>query len=439
MTTQSRQSVLILGAGLTGLTASFYLSRRGYRVTLLDHPGWQDGFRTNAADAAPLLFGCHAETWRLLRDLNSDMSNQSATTLPLEFRLPDGRIVAYRSAHLPGPLQWMMSLFSFDGLAWHDRWKLFSHLEKIWEQAQSLPADLDSRAADEWLTSIGQSQKARGHIWNPLARWLTGNALNRLSAAIFVQLLSTVFLGQATDARLTYLHGSIGDRFVAPLRTQLGRLGVVAHLHTDIPVLRFEQDGVSGIQTQDGAVLQADWYIAALPHHKLLALLPDRLLTRYAYFAHISELDTLSEIAVHFTCRAANRTPRLLLLPDRPFHQCTLSSQRDREISCRLSAIGDQALTDLRDSQLMDLGRAELHTLQPEGMTDGIQSVEVIREDHAALWLRPGAALLRPIQQSPIRNLLVAGPWTDTGWPATVESAVASATRCEAIIASRPA
>jgi uncharacterized protein with NAD-binding domain and iron-sulfur cluster len=64
--------------------------------------------------------------------------------------------------------------------------------------------------------------------------------------------------------------------------------------------------------------------------------------------------------------------------------------------------------------------------------------MEVCRDDYAALSLRPGTALLRPLQQSPIQNLLVAGAWTDTRWPATVESTFISARRCVEIITAHP-
>lgn len=435
MTTQSPQSLLILGAGLTGLTAAYHLSRQDSRVTLLDYPGWQDGFRTAQSDAAPILFGCHHEAWGLLRALDSGTSAQPDIALPLEFRLPDGRVVAYRSAHLPGALQWMMSLFSFHGLVWRDRWNLFSYLEQIWEQAQLCPADLDSRIADEWLASIGQSREARDNIWNPLAQWLTGNALIRLSAATFVQLLSAVFLGQALDARPTHLHGSVGNRFITPMKRALEQRGVLIQVQTHPPELRFGQSGVSGVRVQGGALAEAEWYITALSHQQLLALLPERLLTRYAYFAQLGELEALSEIALQFTCRSTVRTPRLLLLAGRPFHQLTIRTLGAQEISCRLSAIGNTALMELRDDQLVDLGRTELHALYPEVGADGVQSIEVYREEQAALSLRPGTARLRPIQQSPIPNLLVAGAWTDTGWPANLESAVVSARRCAEIIA----
>ena len=63
----------------------------------------------------------------------------------------------------------------------------------------------------------------------------------------------------------------------------------------------------------------------------------------------------------------------------------------------------------------------------------------VFREHHAALLLAPGAARLRPLQQSPIQNLFVAGAWTDTGWPANLESALVSAHRCAELVAGRAA
>lgn len=439
MTTPVEQTVLVFGAGLTGLSTAYFLVRRGYRVTLLDHPDWQDGYGMNASDAAPVLFGRHQATWHLLRSIGSTTPAQPDRTVPLEFRLPDGRIAAYQSTHLPGALQWMTSLFSFHGLAWHDRWTLFSHLEQIWEQAQSLPTDLDNRLADEWLTSIGQSQEARQSIWSPLIRWLTGNELGRLSAAVFVQQLSTLFLGQTMDARLTFLQGSVADRFLAPLKAAVQRQHAQILTCPQPPDLRFGPEGINGVRLHDGSVLQARWYVAALSHQTLLPLLPERLLTRYAYFAQISELEILPHTTVQFAWRATMASPRLLLLADRPFHYLTVAPGEADEVRYRLSAISSPALMELDDDRLTSLGHTELRLLVPEISREEIHSVEIDRRSPAALSLKPGAALLRPIQQSPVGNLLIAGAWTDTGWPANVESAIVSAQHCADIIARRPA
>lgn len=439
MTTQSPPTVLILGAGLTGLTAAYFLCKQGYRVTLLDHPNWQEGFGTDAADAAPMLLGCHRKTQELLRAIERSETVRPDATIHLEFRLPDGRIETYRSTHLPGALQWMTSLFGFQGLTWHDRWNLFSHLEQIWEQAASLPADLNNRLADEWLTSIGQSQEAREHIWSPLTQWLTGNALGRLSAAVFVRQLSTVFLGHTMDARLTGLHGSVGDRFINPMKRAMENYGATILSQTQIPDLRFGQDGISGIRLSDGSQLRAQWYVAALSHLKLPALLPERLLTRYAYFAQLGELQTLPEVAVRFSGRATISQPRLLLLAGRPFHQLTITSHGPHTLRFRLSVISHPPLMELDDGELTTLGRTELRTLLPDIDHATLSFEGISRQDKAALSLNPGAALLRPIQQSPVKNLVIAGAWTDTGWPANIESAIVSAARCAEIIAGRPA
>ncbi len=438
MTAPSPHSVLILGAGLAGLTTAYHLYQRGYHITLLDHPDWLDGFRSDASQPIPIVLGCHEETNRLLRALGRERSSKADHTIPLEFRLPDGRIAPYQSARLPGAFQWMMSLFSFHGLSWQDRWRLFSHVEQIWEQAQTLPADLENRTADEWLTATGQSSEARERIWDPLAQWLTGNALVRLSAATFVYLLSTVFLRDASDARLTNLAGSIGHRFIAPIKQALQQGDVQIVPLTHRPTLRIEQSGVNEVRLRDDTRLQAGQYIMALSYQDLLKLLPERLLTRYAYFAQITEIKSLSEIVVQLTCPTTKPRPRLLLLPGRPFHQLTSTSLDSGEIVYRLSAVG-YPLTELNNDQLVDAAQAEICELFSGTSREAVIVRSVLRENHAALLLGPGAARLRPLQQSPIQNLFVTGAWTDTGWPANLESTLVSARRCAELVAGHTA
>ncbi|MBH0201484.1 MAG: NAD(P)-binding protein [Nitrospira sp.] len=438
VTVPSSHTVLIVGAGLAGLTTAYHLHQQGYHITLLDHPDWLDGFRTDAFQPAPIVLGCHQETRRVLRLLDRNGSSEGDLTIPLEFRLPDGRIAPYQSARLPGAFQWMMSLFSFQGLSWQDRWRLFSHVEQIWEQAQTLPADIENRTADEWLTATGQSLEARERIWDPLAQWLAGNALTHLSAAIFVHLLSTVFLRDASDARLTHLTGSIDHRFITPIKQALRQSHVQILSLPHRPTLRFGQTGVSEVRLHDDTQLQANRYIMALSYQNLLQLLPERLLTRYAYFAQLTEINSLSEVVIQLTCPTTQPRPRLLLLPGRPFHQLTGTSLESGEIAYRLSAVGN-VRTELNNDQLIEAAQTEICELFSGTAREDVIARSVFRENYAALLLAPGAARLRPLQQSPIPNLLIAGAWTDTGWPANLESTLVSAHRCAELVAVHPA
>jgi len=425
--------VLIVGTGLAGLATAYGLHQQGYEVTLLEYADWPDGFQTNAADPASITLGCHQEATRVLQTLDQGTGSGLDQTIPLEFRLPDGKTVPYQSARLPGAFQWMMSFFSFQGLSWQDRWRLFSHVEQIWEQAETLPADLENRTAEEWLTATGQSTDARERIWAPLAQWLTGNALARLSAATFVHLLSTVFLSNASDARLTYRSGTIAQRFLTPM-IEILRNHVRFISLAQPPYIQFGHDGIQDIRLHDGTTLQAGWYISALSYHYLLRLLPERFLTRYAYFAHLTELQSLSEIMVQLTVtKTTSQPPRLLLLAGKPFHHLTSTPVGPHEIVVRLTGT-EAALMGLGEDQIIEAAQAEMGGVFPEISRSDLTSRQISRESYAALLLAPGAARLRPIQQSPMANLLVAGAWTDTGWPANVESALVSARRCADIV-----
>ena len=433
VTAPSPQTVLIVGAGLAGLATAYQLHQQGYQVTLLEYSDWRDGFRTNPSDPTSITLGCHHETTRAFEKLAHTQHSSFNQTIPLEFRLPTGQTVPYQSARLPGALQWMMSVFNFHGLSWQDRWRLFSHVEQIWEQAETLPADLENRTADEWLTAAGQSTEARERIWAPLAQWLTGNALARLSAATFVHILSLVFLREASNAKLTYHSGTIDQRLLTPFKEVLHGDTVRFIPLAEPPHIRFGQEGIQDIRLPNGTTLQAGWYISALSYQALLRLLPDRFLTRYAYFAHLTELQSLREIVVQLTIQSTNQQPRLLLLDDKPFHYVTRSPIGTREVVVRLAETAS-SLMELGEDQVVNVAQDKITTVFPDLSLSDITSRQVFRDDHAALLLAPGAARLRPLQQSPVPNLLVAGAWTDTNWPPNIESALVSARRCADIV-----
>ncbi len=103
------------------------------------------------------------------------------------------------------------------------------------------------------------------------------------------------------------------------------------------------------------------------------------------------------------------------------------------EFGYRLSALGN-TLAELNNDQLIDAAQIEICELFSGTAREDVIVRAVFREHHAALSLTPGVARLRPLQQSPLQNLLVAGAWTDTGWPANLESAFVSARRCAELI-----
>ena len=433
MTTPPAESVVILGTSLASLVAAYELALQGYHLTLIEHPSWADDL-----SASEQILGCHREIQTLLGTLPGLEPPARNQASPLEFFLPDGRIVSYRPTALSGSLHWIAGLVRFRGLSWSDRWQLLSYLERIWEQEISAPTTLDQRTADVWLASIGQSRSARDHIWSPLVRFLTGNALTDLSAASCARALTPPFLTDARASSCTRLSSSQLQSLHHQLKAALSTMGTQVLAQTDLPHIQFGQHRIDHVRLGDGHMIQATWYLCGIPYHALLKLLPDRLLTRYGYFSQLSELTDLPAISVHLTGSAPATIPRLVLLPGQAFQSVTVSTADPSSALFELSVVGDVPFIERTEADLIDLAKQELQRLFPVLQTIPLYPTALHRRPRAALSLTSGSTILRPIQQSPVQNLLVAGSWTDTGWPTSSESAVISARRCVTAITGSP-
>ncbi|MDF0645926.1 MAG: FAD-dependent oxidoreductase [Nitrospira sp.] len=433
MTGAGHQTVLVLGGGPAGLAAAYYLAEQGLRVVLLDQASSLGGGFVDERQPPPALLGCHHATWRLLAALGSTPRSPEFQQAGLEFRLPGGRIVRYPHSRFPTPLHSLFTIGRFAGLSWSARWRLLSWLEELWEGSSELGADLEHRTAQEWLTSLGHEVSLQQAIWNPLAQWLTGSDLRMLSADALTGALTPVFLRRSSDSRIMIPLRSPNGFFIEPVVDRLRRGEATLRLETQASQLLYHQERVTGIRLVDGTVLEADWYVSAISYRRLTALLPERWLTRFSYFQQLSELTPISRGVVRLAARTVINTPRFMLLSEGPFQRVQAQSTEDRHTRFTLvrshdgnrhSATGEQAADLLRATGLLD----------PSTVVPTIVSDEV---GDSALSLTPGTKVRRPIQTSPIANLLIAGAWTDTGWPANLESAIVSGERCAAIISGK--
>ena len=430
MTPDTRPSVIVIGDGPAGLTAAYRLIPSGFRITLLSPSSRAgDDFRHASKPPWPIL-GCHRATWALLRSVGIERDPSMFVESTLEFLLPDGRLAHYPKTLFPTPLQQLLTIGRFAGLSAAERWRLLSWLEQLWEGSLHLASDLEQRTALHWLESLNYSQMSLRSVWNPLAGWLAGTDLGHLSADAFVMTLKPFFLSGGSNSRIWVSREPWDRLFVEPITNGLIKSGVMLMAHTPAMRFEFEEDRVSGVRLRDGNILHAHWYVSAIPPTQLTPLLPERWLTRYAYFQHIVDLNSLPCTQIHAQTSATLTAPRHILLNSGPFPWITcVPSSDDRHVIARLAMSSDRAVAD--SEQQVSLLLRSLNLL---GAEDCLTSFSEQETKTATLSLAPGAKVRRPLQQSPISNLLLAGAWTDTGWPANLESAITSGERCADIV-----
>lgn len=450
-----KRTVLIIGGGLAGLTVALRLSARGHVVTLIEESRGLGGRlvapRVEPAhtlkpqdpslpscsepqEALPLIvLGSHTSTFSLLKTLGPGAEASSFHRLPLEFLLPDGCAVRWRHLWAPGPFHALLALTIFRGLPIRDRWRALTWLERTWEGEPDLPIDLEHRTADDWLAAIGQSEMARGRILGPLTRFLLGEDPTVVSAAMLVAMLARCFFSSRDHSAITIPAAGVGRLLLDPARDQLVRSGAAIRLETAVRRIQLDSHGVTDVQLRTGETLKADWYVAALPHRSLCSLLPERVLAQYAYFEHLTKLSDAAALAVHLRFDRGPRPARLLLMAQGPYHW--LVSRADAGSGSggtrvSLVATGSTAQLERPDQELVDLALGVIGRAWPAWAEARPLEFCIVREPHAFLSVRPGTGALRPLQSSPFPNFFLAGDWTDTGLPGTMESAIKSGDLC---------
>ncbi len=433
------QTVLILGGGIAGLTAALSLAAKGHSVTVIEQADHVGGRLCHAPP--PILLEAHRATWSLLKTLGQDAVTRPLRHTSLEFLQSTGARIQFLHLPLPSPLNTLLGTTLFQGLSMRDRWHLLSFLERTWEQDPPLPNDLDGRVADEWLASIGQSETARHGVWNSLARLLLGAALSQISAGLFMRTLRRCFLTGARATKLIVPPHGLNSFLLAPLKSQLDRMGVRLRLTAMATQLRFSQNHATEVELADRTRLTADWYISALPPNRLTPLLPERVVTHFAYFQQLSRLSESPLVMVRLHLDQPVQQTQLILLERRTFHW--MIRHPDEELHEHASvlwalAVSEPNLLTQSKEELVRLASEDMAAAFPTASAPRVIEATVTHLLSAMLATKPGAQQYRPIATSPFANFLIAGAWTDTGWPANLESAILSGQRCADAIPADP-
>ncbi len=431
-------TALVIGGGIAGLTAASGLSSRGFRVTVIDQDLKLGG---RLAMAPPsLLLGCHTATWSLLEQLDMAAALRRSKYTPIDFLQASGSRVKYPVFPLPSPLNTLVGMTLFQGLSMRDRWQLLTFLERTWERDPPMPQDLELQTAGDWLAGIGQSEAARANVWNLLSRLLIGNDLHEVSAALFMRTLRRSFFTGTRSSRFIIPEPQFPEHFLNAIYERMKHQDVAIRLNTRANGIQVRNERMTGVRLDNGDILTADWYLSAVPVSSFRRLLPEQVVTHYSYFQQLSKLHDTRLLIVMLRVAHPSFGSHITLLSHRSFHwivsQPDLKSPHPSTLVWLL-ATGETALFQESDSQVLTAANMDMAIAYPLLEHASIVGQRITRVSNAFMWMKPGVQHYRPLPQSPFGNLFVAGDWTDTGWPANLESAVLSGQRSAEAIASQ--
>ncbi|MFE1556671.1 hydroxysqualene dehydroxylase HpnE [Streptomyces sp. NPDC058734] len=432
----SDQGAVVIGGGLAGVTAALELADAGLRVTLLEgRPrlgglafSFKRGDLTVDNGQHVYLRCCTAYRWFLDRV-------DGAALAPLQDRLdvpvldvahPRGpRLGRLRRSALPVPLHLAASLATYPHLSLAER-------ASVGRAALALrrldPADpaLDGLDFGTWLARYGQSPRTVDALWD-----LVGIAtLNAVAADSSLGLAAMVFktglLSENGAADIGWAKVPLGDLHDTLARKALDAAGVRTELRTRVTAVTRTGDGGWRVDTE-GESLDAGTVVLAVPQREAHALLPAGAL---ADPDKLLDIGTAPILNVHVVYdRKVLKQPFFAALGTPVqwvFDRTDASGLTDGGQYLALSQSVAQDDIDEPVSVLRAKYLPELERLLPAARGAKVRDFFVTRERTATFAPSPGVGRLRPGPRTDTPGLYLAGAWTATGWPATMESAVRS-------------
>lgn len=439
--------VVVVGGGLSGLAVSTQLAIDGANVVMIEQANKLGGRAYSYVDKKTgdvvdngqhVLVGAYHRTLQYLKNIGTRELLSLPENFHLHFHHPDNGFETFTFGSALFPINLAVAAFRFRILSLKDRRRFLKVGIQLRNWDEDLEQTLRRLTVAEWLQTMEQSNEAKRSFWYPIAISVMNESPEKASALLFARSLRSTFLGNASDAMI--LIPTVGQTklYVDGAVRLFANHGSKVLLNSEAKSLTFHKNKATGVVLKNGKRIHAKSVICAVPHAALMRLLPETI-------RHIEPFDHLKKI--HFSPIVS-----IHLWFDRPIMDRDFVGLIDRRIQWifnrrkimhqygkpenHLSAIisGAYKYVDLPKEKLAKIAVDDIASVYPTARNAVLAHYVIIKEKRATFSPTNEVESFRPDQQSPIENLYLAGDWTNTGLPPTIEGAIMSGFRCAELV-----
>lgn len=434
-----KKEVLIIGGGFAGLAAGVELSSRGYPVTLIERKGHLGGRAYSYTDPMTgsvmdngqhILMGCYHETLAFLEKIGTSDKIKFQRRLSVEFNGLETGPVRFSAFPLPNPLHLLGFLF-FRGLSLRDK---MAALKLGLSFRKDLPED--QKDVSTWLNELAQTPQIQERFWKSLVLASLNDHPERSSAALFAAVIQESLFSGRKNARIGIPKVGLSDLYAEAARDFIERKGGHFIMKSRVLRVHFKGGEFQEVELEGGRRVGADALLITVPFTALRRILPDHILYEHPFFAHLGRLEVSPIVSIHLWFDRPVIGKPFVGLWGTCVHWVFNRGDAIDDGPAYLSLVisGAREELNLAAPQLIERTLKELTSLYPEiGEAKLLRSM-VTKEPEATMAPAVGVNRYRLSQKTPFKNLFLAGDWTDTGLPATIESAVRSAKKAVELI-----
>lgn len=408
--------VIVAGGGLAGLAATAALCSAGHSVKLFEARPFLGGRATSYEIDSETIDNCQHILLRCCVNLMDfyqrlGVEDDIAFHREIFFIEPGGRTSTLRAGILPAPNHFAESFLRMSFLNLREKAAVARAIRAI--DRERGRDDLDRITMQQWLEEKRQPPRAIERFWRQVLVSAINEELGRMAAAHGFQVFRLGFLARKNSYEMGIPAVPLGALYASESWKRMGN----AQLHMRSPIEKIViANGSVDHVVSCGEELRADYYICALPFERIAAVIPDLPLD-LAKFEH----SPITGIHLWFD-RPVTDLPHATLL-DRTI-QWMFNKSDGRYVQLVVSA--SRSLETMPRAEVIALALRELAEFFPAVLSAKLEKAHVVKEIRATFSAVPGLESRRPLSRTAIPNLFLAGDWTCSGWPATMEGAVRS-------------
>jgi squalene-associated FAD-dependent desaturase len=452
--------VAVIGGGLAGLAAAAALSRRGLDVELLEAQGHLGGRAGSFRDphsgrwidlCQHVAMGCCTNLADFCR--RTGIADCFTRHRRLHFFGPDGRRCEFAASRLlPAPLHLVPGLLRLRFLSLGERLGILRTMGRLARLPAAAPAD--EVTVGQWLRQQGQSDRTVDQFWSVVLASALSETPDRASLDAARKVFVDGFLASRGAHEVLVPRVPLAEIYDRRLRAWMDVQGVAVRLGARVRQIDGDARGVREVVLADGSRRPCDACVVAVPWRRIRGLLAPAILVAIPSLENVEQIEPAAITAVHLWFdRAITRLPHAVLvgrLSQWLFNHGQAEDSRPGRTSrlprsvpsppAPLPQAGEgssghyyqvvisaaHALAGRNREEIAGQVVAELKAVFPAAQDARVLQRRVVTNPAAVFSVRPGVEALRPAQATAVPNLALAGDWTATGWPATMESAVRS-------------
>lgn len=440
-----RPRVAIVGGGLAGLATAAGLAAQTLHVELFEARRRLGG-RAASFDDVPsgraidhgqhVAMGACTALADLLR--RAGLADALRRFRRIDFIGPDGQHHALAAVPgLPGPFHLLAGLLRMRLVPLSARWHIAQTVWRWARQCESLAGSGQTAAA--WLAQQRETPQTIERFWAPLLTSALGETLDRVAAHAGAFVCRHGLLASRWAHELFVFAQPLAEVFDRRLGQWLEAKGVVLRRWTRVSGIEGAQGRATAVVLADGSRLAFDFVVLAVPWWQAPRLLRGGLQAMLPQLEAASRLPAAPITAVHlwFDRPITSLAHAALVGRTSQWLFCPAPSNQQGEHYCQVVISASHGLRGVCHDSLVEHVCGELRQTFPQAQAARLVRSRVLTEPHAVFALHPGAQELRPPHETAVPNLVLAGDWTATGWPSTMESAVRSGVTAAGVILSR--